>query len=146
MGIDFGERRTGIALSDPTGTLATPLETLERRAGKRPPLKALEALARKHEVNRIVVGLPLDLRGKENSWCHQVRRAADELGRRLGTPVEYIDERLSSVRARRAVREIGLQKGARESKGRVDRAAAALILQAWLDARKREARDHGDAS
>ena len=146
MGIDFGERRTGVALSDPTGSLASPLDTLEHRPGKRPPLKALEALARTHEVVRIVVGLPLDLGGEETSWCAQVRTAADELGRRLGTPVEYVDERFSSVRAERAVREIGLPKRVREKKGRVDQAAAALILQSWLDARKRETRDHGGVS
>jgi len=146
MGIDFGERRTGVALSDPTGSLASPLDTLERRPGKRPPLKALEALARTHDVVSIVVGLPLDLRGEETPWCNQVRKAADELGRRLGIPVEYIDERFSSIRATRAVREIGLPKRVRERKGRVDRAAAALILQSWLDARKRETRDHGDIS
>ena len=146
MGIDFGERRTGVALSDPTWSLASPLDTLTRRPGKRPPLKALEALARTHDVVRIVVGLPLDLGGEETSWCAQVREAADKLGRRLETPVEYIDERFSSIRAMRAVREIGLPKRVRERKGRVDRAAAALILQSWLDARKRETRDHGDVS
>ena len=110
---------------------------------ERPPLKALETLARTHEVVRIVVGLPLDLGGEETSWCAQVRKAADELGRRLGTPVEYVDERFSSVRAGRALRSIGLPKSVRERKGRVDRAAAALILQFWLDAQKRETREQG---
>ena len=145
MGIDFGERRTGVALSDPTGSLASPLDTLARRPGKRPPLKALEELARTHEVVRIVVGLPLALGGEETSWCAQVREAADELGRRLETPVEYVDERFSSVRAERVVRTIGLPKRVREKKGRVDRAAAALILQSWLDAHKRETREQGGA-
>ena len=146
MGIDFGERRTGVALSDPSGSLASPLDTLARRPGKRPPLKALEEIGRTHEVVRIVVGLPLGLGGKETSWCAQVRRAADALGRRLETPVEYVDERFSSVRAERAVREIGLPKRVREKKGRVDRAAAALILQSWLDTRKRATREQGGAS
>ena len=146
MGIDFGERRTGVALSDPTGSLASPLDTLTRRPGKRPPLKALEALAHTHQVIRIVVGLPLELGGEENAWCAQVRKAGDELGRRLGIPVEYVDERFSSVRATQAVRSIGLPKRAREEKGRVDRAAAALILQSWLDARQSETREHGGAS
>ncbi len=136
MGIDFGERRTGVALSDATATLATPLETIERRPGKRPPLKALEEIARAHEVVRIVVGLPIDLKGEETDWCREVRRAGDELGSRISAPVEYLDERFSSVRAGRAVREIGLPKGEREKKDRVDRAAAAIILQAWLDRRK----------
>jgi putative Holliday junction resolvase len=143
MGIDFGERRTGVALSDPTWSLATPLDTLTRRPGKRPPIRALEELARTHEVVRIVVGLPLDLRGEETLWCAQVREAADKLGRRLETPVEYVDERFSSVRAEQAVRTIGLPKRVREQKGRVDRAAAALILQSWLDARKRASLEQG---
>jgi putative Holliday junction resolvase len=146
LGIDFGERRTGVALSDPTGFLASPFDTITRRPGKRPPLKALEEIGRAHEVVRIVVGLPLDLGGRETPWCAQVRKAADELGRRLETPVEYVDERFSSVRAERAVRAIGLPKRAREEKGRVDRAAAAVILQSWLDARHSKTQEHGGTS
>lgn len=133
LGVDFGERRIGLALSDPTGTIATPLETLSRRTGKRPPLARMEELARGHEVTRLVVGLPLDLRGGENPWCAEVRAMGDELARRLAVPVAYVDERFTSVRAERAVRGIGLRKNQREEKGRVDAAAAALILQSWLD-------------
>ncbi len=133
LGVDFGERRIGLALSDPTGTIATPLETLSRRAGKRPPLARMEDLARGHEVTRLVVGLPLDLRGRETPWCAEVRGMGNALARRLAVPVAYVDERLTSVRAERAVRGIGLRKSQREQKGRVDAAAAALILQAWLD-------------
>jgi putative Holliday junction resolvase len=136
MGIDFGERRIGLALSDPTATLASPLETLVRRPGKRVPLKALEELARAHDVERLVVGLPLDNRGEENDWSRAVRASADELGRRLAVPVEYVDERFTSVAAGRAVRSSGLSRTDREDKGRVDRAAAALILQRWLDGRR----------
>ena len=133
LGIDFGERRIGVALSDPTATLASPLDTVVRRTGKRPPLAHLEALARSHEVARLVVGLPLDLRGEENEWCAQVRAMGDELGRRLGVPVAYVDERLTSVQAERAVRSSGLRRSQREEKGRVDAGAATLILQGWLD-------------
>ena len=135
MGIDFGERRIGIALSDPTATLASPFDTLVRRPGKRVPLKALEEIARAHEVERLVVGLPLDPRGEETDWCRAVRASGDELGRRLALPVDYVDERFSSVAAGRAVRGSGLGRTQREDKCRVDRAAAALILQRWLDAR-----------
>lgn len=133
LGIDFGERRVGLALSDPTGTIASPLETLQRRAGKRPPLSRLEQVARAYVVERLVVGLPLDRRGMETPWCSEVRAVGDELARRLGVPVAYVDERMTSARAERAVRSVGLRKGAREEKGRIDAAAAALILQAWLD-------------
>jgi putative Holliday junction resolvase len=80
-----------------------------------------------------VVGLPLDLEGRETEWCAEVREVGDRLADRLGLPVEYMDERMTSVRAERAVRSLGLRKAQREDKGRVDAAAAILILQAWLD-------------
>jgi putative Holliday junction resolvase len=133
LGIDFGERRIGLALSDPTGTIASPVETLLRRPGKRPPLMRLVDVARASGVERLVVGLPLDLRGAETPWCREVRAMGDELARRLGVPVAYVDERLTSVRAEKAVRSVGLPRGQREEKARVDAAAAALILQSWLD-------------
>lgn len=133
LGIDFGERRIGLAVSDPTGTIASPLETVLRRAGKRPPLRRIEEVARGYSVERLVVGLPLDLRGNETPWCGEVRAMGDELAARMEVPVDYVDERMTSVRAERAVRSIGLPKGLREQKGRIDAAAAALILQSWLD-------------
>lgn len=131
--MDYGARRVGVAVSDPTGTLATPVETLVRRTGKRPPLRALEALAREHGVEALVMGLPLTLAGAEDTWCAEVRTVGDELARRLALPIHYVDERLTSVRAERAIRGSGLPKGRREEKARVDAAAAALILQAFLD-------------
>lgn len=136
LGIDYGERRIGIAATDPTGTIASPLDTLQRRAGKRPPLTRLAEIARDLGVERLVVGLPLDLRGNETEWCGEVRSFGDALAERLKLPVAYIDERMTSVQAERAVRSLGLRKKERERKGRVDAAAAALILQAWLDRRE----------
>jgi putative Holliday junction resolvase len=133
LGVDLGERRIGLALSDPTGTVATPLPTLVRRAGKRVPLAKMEELAREHEVEQLVFGLPLDLAGTEDEWCTAVRAAGEALAHRLGVPVAFVDERMTSVRAERAVRSIGLSKRERERKGRIDAAAAQLILQAWLD-------------
>lgn len=133
LGIDFGERRIGLALSDPTGTLASPLETVQRRPGKRPPLMRLEEVARAHDVEALVVGLPLDLQGRETEWCAEVRVMGDALAGRLGLPVVYVDERMTSVRAERALRAQDQPRHRREEKGRVDAAAAALILQAWLD-------------
>jgi len=133
LGIDVGERRIGLAVSDPTGTLATPLETLVRRAGKRFPLARVEEIARHHGVEHVVVGLPLDLQGEENEWCAEVREVGRSIGVRLGVGVTFVDERLTSVRAERAVRSLGLAKRRREEKERVDAAAAQLILQSWLD-------------
>ena len=110
LGIDFGEKRIGLAVSDPTGTLASPLETLQRRRGKRPPLQ-----------------------GTEDDWCAEVRRVGDALGERTGLPVGFIDERFSSRQAERAVRSSGLRKTQREEKARIDAGAATVILQAFLD-------------
>jgi len=133
MGVDYGQKRVGIAVSDPTGTIATPLDTLVRRAGKRPPITRMVEIAEMHEVGQVVVGLPLGLNGAENEWCAEVRQVGNKLGERLGVPVAYVDERLTSVRAERAIRSIGLSKRDREQKARIDAAAAQLILQAWLD-------------
>jgi putative holliday junction resolvase len=133
LGVDFGEVRVGLALSDETRTLATPLPTLKRRRGKRPPLKALEELALEHDVRALVFGLPLELSGEESEWTREVREVGEALAARLGVPVEFLDERMTSVRAERAVRSSGLPLKKREEKGRVDRAAAVLILQGWLD-------------
>ena len=133
LAVDYGARRIGLALSDPTGTLASPLTTLSRRAGKRPPWPELERVVREGEVERIVVGLPLDLAGNEPEWAAEVREFATKLGSRTGLPIELLDERMTSVRAERLVRSSGLPKGKREQKERIDAAAATLILQNYLD-------------
>jgi len=133
LGVDFGERRIGLAVSDPTNTLATPLDTLKRRAGKRPPVKRMAEIGAEHDVGQVVFGLPIGLDGEENAWCFEVREVGRKLAERLDVPVAFVDERMTSVRAERAVRASGLSKSAREEKGRVDAAAAQLILQAWLD-------------
>lgn len=134
LGIDYGERRIGVAISDPTGTFATPLPTLRRRRGKRPPMRALQALAREHGAVALIVGLPLAADGTETEWCAEVRRFGDRLGGGLALDVYYVDERMTSARAERVVRSLGLPRRKREQKERVDAAAAALILQRWLDA------------
>ena len=133
MGIDFGEKRIGIALSDPTGRLASPFATLRRRAGKRAPFAALEKIAREERVTGIVLGLPLNLDGEEHAWCRDVRAFGVRLVQRLSVPLHFQDERMSSVAAERGIRASGLPKGRREEKDRVDAAAAAVILQRWLD-------------
>lgn len=133
LGVDFGERRIGVALSDETGRLASPLETLVRRRGKRPPIHALAELGRAHGVRAVVFGLPLELDGSESAWTQAVREAGTALGGRLNVPVHFVDERLTSVVAERRVRESGLPRHKREEKGRVDAEAAVVILQRWLD-------------
>ena len=137
LGIDFGERRIGLALSDPTRTIASPLPTVKRRAGKRPPIAALMKIIETNNVTALVMGLPLTLAGEESDWTHLIRSVAEALSERTGLPVHYVDERLTSVRAERAIRSLGLPKKKREEKGRVDAAAAVLILQSWLDQQPR---------
>jgi putative holliday junction resolvase len=134
IGLDYGERRIGVALSDPTGTIASPHATLERRTGKRPPWPELKRIVEEMEVTGAVIGLPLDLAGEEGEWAAEVRAFGAEVQRRLGLPVHWVDERLTSVLAERAVRGSGLKRSQREQKARVDAAAAALILRAHLDA------------
>ena len=141
--MDYGERRIGLALSDPTRTIASPLTTLQRRAGKRPPWPELQRLVAEHEVAGVVVGLPLDLSGEEGEWAREVRDFGEQLARRTGLPVHFVDERLTSVMAERAVRGIGLKRGQREEKERVDAAAAALILSAYLQ-RERNRNENDD--
>lgn len=131
--MDFGLRRVGVALSDPTGTLASPLTTLRRRAGKRPPIGAIAELAREHQVEGIVMGLPLTLQGEEDDWCAEIRQVGEALARRTGLPVRWVDERFTTVQAERGIRSSGLSKTDREDKARVDAGAATVILQFWLD-------------
>jgi len=137
LGIDLGQKRVGVAVSDPTGVIAQPLPTLSRRAGKRMPLAALQEIASNYEVQDIVMGLPLAPSGDDTEWTGTVREAASSLQERSGVRVHLVDERYTSKAAERAVRSLGLPKKKREQKGRVDAAAAVLILQGWLDRRSR---------
>jgi putative holliday junction resolvase len=138
IGIDFGERRVGIAISDPSATIAQPLTVLTRRAGKRPPVQAIADLITEHGAEHAVIGLPLTLAGDESDWTREVRAFGGKLAERAGTGVSFADERMTSVAAERAVRSLGLKRRDREQKERVDSAAAVLILQAYLDRMKRQ--------
>jgi putative holliday junction resolvase len=133
LAVDYGTRRIGLALSDPTRTLASPIPTLVRRAGKRPPWAELQRVVEENEVAEIVVGLPLHLSGEETAWCAEVRRFSEALSSRTGLPVHLLDERLTSVYGERLVRGSGLRKSEREDKSRVDAAAAAILLQVHLE-------------
>lgn len=138
IAFDYGERRIGVAVSDPTRTLATPLTTLTRRPGKRPPWPEIAKLVEEQEADEAVVGLPLDLAGEEGAWAAEVRAFGSDLARRTGLPVRWVDERMSSVLAERSIRGMGLKKSRREEKERVDAAAAAVILESWLVQRRNQ--------
>ncbi len=134
LGVDWGERRIGLALSDESQTLAQPLATLTRRAGKRFPMQKLIALLDAHAVVAVVVGLPLDAAAAEGPAAAAARTLADDIARRSGRPVELWDERLSTARVLQVVRELG--GSTRGRKADVDAWAATLLLQHYLDARR----------
>ncbi len=134
LGVDYGERRIGVAVSDPTRTIAQPLPTLKRRRGKRPPYVALLDLITEWDVQLIVVGLPVQANGEEGVLSEAVRDFVDGLRRRSDVPVELWDERFTTARARRELARLDLPAKARRQKERVDAMAAMLILQSYLDA------------
>lgn len=136
LAIDYGERRIGLAVSDPSASLAQPQGVLARRRGKRAPIAALLGIIEENGVDRIVVGLPIALDETETEWTAEVREFAERLAARSGRPVYLLDERLTSVMAERAVRSLGLPRHEREKKGRVDAAAATILLQTFLDREK----------
>jgi len=127
LGVDWGERRIGLAISDPRGVIASPAGFITRRAGKRPPIAKLIARARELEAAALVVGLPLDGKGDDTPRAKEVRVVALELERRTGLPVQLIDERYTTSEARRAVREIG--GNPQDRPGDVDALAATVLLQ-----------------
>jgi putative Holliday junction resolvase len=139
LALDYGERRIGVAVSDPTRTIATPLSTLQRRMGKRPPWPEIQRIIAESEVDEAVIGLPLELSGEESEWTAEVRAFGAELERRTQLPVHWMDERMTSIIAERNVRGSGLKKSQREEKGRIDAEAAALILEGFLTLRRNQA-------
>lgn len=134
LGVDWGERRIGLALSDESQTLAQPLTTLTRRTGRRFPMARLIGHLTTHAVRGVVVGHPLDEHGEEGEPARAARALAQDIGRRAGCPVALWDERFSTAKVRSAVREMGGQTKGRAAD--VDALAAAVLLQHYLDARR----------
>lgn len=130
LALDYGKKRIGVAVSDPTRTLATGLPTLEHR-GLDALVAAVERLISEHGADEVLLGLPLDMDGTRGRRAQEVERVAAELRTRLSVPVSLWDERLSTVRAYRVLRESGVK--AKRGKERVDRLSAVLILQGYLD-------------
>ncbi|MGH4013062.1 MAG: Holliday junction resolvase RuvX [Pseudonocardiaceae bacterium] len=137
LGIDIGDVRVGVALSDPSGVLATPLVTLKRDKRGGTDLDALAALVVEHEVVEVVVGLPRTLAGRHGAAARAAQDYARALAERLdnSVPVRLTDERLSTVSAARMLAERGVR--GRKQRAVVDQAAAVEILQGWLEARRR---------
>ena len=128
MAIDWGERRIGLAISDPSGMIATPAGVIERRAGKRPPVAELVRRAEALEARGIVMGLPLDGEGEDTPRSLECRAIAAELARRTGLPVALLDERFTTAAAIRNVREAGGDVRARKHVD-IDALAASTLLQ-----------------
>jgi putative Holliday junction resolvase len=130
LGLDYGQARIGVAVSDELGLLAHPREFVPAQPPQR-ALRQLVALVKREEIGQVIVGLPRNMDGSEGLSALKARRFAAELGRALVVPVALVDERLSTVQAGARLRESG--RDARASKTRIDSASAAVLLQAWLD-------------
>lgn len=133
LGLDIGSVRVGVAVSDPDGAVASAVAVLDARELAR-DTRSLARIVEDYEAEQLVVGLPLTLSGDEGPQAAEVRGVAGRLADALGLPVAYQDERNSSAEARRAMRAAGLSE--REQRGSLDKVAAAILLQTWLDARR----------
>ncbi len=133
LGLDLGERRIGVALSDDLGLTAQGLTVLQRK-GPKADVRAVCRLAAEHEVGTIVVGLPLTLRGARGPQAQGAEVFAEALRRRLAVPVELVDERFTTAQGERMLLQADVSR--RRRKQVLDQVAAQLILQQYLDSRK----------
>jgi putative Holliday junction resolvase len=135
--LDLGAVRVGVAVSDELGLMAHPRGALA--AKPRPALlDALKTLVKEDAISRIVIGLPLDMRGSEGEAARRARLVAQDIADATGCDVELWDERLTTVEAQRSLAASGVR--GKKARARIDEAAAVTILQAWLDAREESAR------
>ena len=130
LGLDVGDRRIGVAMSDPLGLTAQGLMVVERHGGAG-DVEAVRALVEQHGVETVVVGLPLTMRGEQGPQAKKVIDFSDALKRRISVPIELVDERLTTVQGARALRDTGASRQRR--KAIIDQVAAQLILQQFLD-------------
>jgi putative Holliday junction resolvase len=130
--LDYGDARVGVAIDDELAAMAHPRGTLDAKPDK-DLLLSLAKLAREEKVTRFIVGLPLDMKGGEGDAARKARSFAQRLADATGVEVELLDERLTTVEAKRKLSAAGLRE--RDMKGRIDAAAAVTLLQSWLDKR-----------
>lgn len=133
LGLDVGSKRIGVAGCDGTGLIATGLTTIERTSFAK-DVAQLQELVEQREVQLLVVGLPYSMDGTLGSQARKVQKLATRLGKALQLPVEYVDERLTSFEAEQLIK--AEKRSPSRHKGLIDRKAAAIILQQWLDARR----------
>lgn len=134
LGVDLGSKRIGLAVSDRSGTIASPLLVLRRSRSPRHDLSEIARIAREEEVEVVVVGLPLTMAGERGTAARAAVAEADRLATVVSVPVEMHDERLTTVTAERAM--IAADVRAPQRRQVVDKIAAAVMLQSWLDARR----------
>ncbi|MEL7144303.1 MAG: Holliday junction resolvase RuvX [Cyanobacteria bacterium J06643_4] len=133
LGLDLGEKRIGVAGCDRTGLIATGLTTLKKTSFDS-VVQPLRQLIAEREVKILVVGMPYTLNGEVGFQAKKTQKFAQRLSRSLDLPVEFVDERLTSFQAEQML--IAERKAPSRNKGLIDRKAAAIILQQWLDARR----------
>ena len=133
LGIDYGDSRIGLAMSDPLKIIASPFKTI-RNEGNEKCLQVFQSLIKQKDVEAIVVGFPIGLKGQETAQTKKVREFADLLYA-LKLPIRLEDERLSSVSAEKSMIQQNIKTG--HNKGLIDRRAAAIILQQFLDKQNR---------
>jgi putative Holliday junction resolvase len=133
VGLDLGTKRIGVAVSDPDRRVATPIEVVARSGDRQRDHRAIAGLVQEWEAERVVVGLPLSLDGSTGPAAQAALAEVDELAAVVGVPVDTADERMTSVTANRALDALDVRGPARRRI--VDKVAAAVILQSWLDAR-----------
>ena len=133
LGIDLGSKRIGVAVSDRTGTIASPLLVLQRSGSPSRDHQAIARLVAEEEAEAVVVGLPLNMNGSAGPAAKAAAAEAKALATVVGVPVHISDERRTTVTADAAMMEAGLS--AKERRSRVDKVAAAVLLQHWLDGR-----------
>lgn len=129
LAIDYGEKRVGVAVTDPLSIFATGLETLNADDSLIPQLKKITA---DYDVKEIIVGLPLTLKGEKGSAANQVIQFVDRLQKEISIPIILRDERFTSSLATQTIRDLGVGKKKRREKGKVDEIAAVILLQDYL--------------
>ena len=134
VGIDLGARRIGVAVSDPSGAIAHPYEVVERQGRAADDHRRLADIVEEVGAERVVVGLPLSLDGTAGPAARAALAEAEDLAQVMAVPVETFDERLTTVAAERSLRALGTKGRARRRV--VDKVAAAVMLQSWLDGRR----------
>lgn len=144
LGVDLGSRRIGVALCDSAGTVASPFEVVERSGDRQRDHRRLAELVAEAEAEVVVVGVPYSMDGSVGPAAKRALAEIRVLRRALPVPVETYDERLSTVTAHRSLREMDVDAATRRRV--VDKIAAAVILQAWLDHRSAAPHDHTDAA